>query len=255
MVLKHALHQLGVEITSLKNVPRETFLGLRDRHYDCVLDVGANDGGFARWVSGVLPKVRLHCFEPLPAPASALRSWARRQRRSNVVVHEIALSDFDGEAHLIEHLDHSTSSSLLPITREGVARFPFVARAAKRTVTASMLDTWASRQRAGLGRILLKLDVQGVEDRVLRGGMQTLLDVDVCIVEVNIANLYDGQASFADLVNLLDAAGLSYYGNLEQIHDRKGAPVFVDTVFVRSQTEAQSAVRKAAARQLRLFGG
>lgn len=233
LVIKHAIRRLGVDVVSLKNVPRTTFLGLSARHFDCVLDVGAADGGFARWLSNMLPRVRMHCFEPLPAPATALRNWVEDQGHSNIAVHEIALSDFDGEAEILEHLDHSTSSSLLPMTSEGVARFPFVARAAKRTIQVSKLDTWAGTQKGPLGRILLKLDVQGLEDRVLRGGERTLASVDACVLEVNIANLYDGQASFAALVGLLDAAGLTYFGNLEQIHDKKGTPVFVDSVFVR----------------------
>ena len=41
------------------------------------------------------------------------------------------------------------------------------------------------------------------------------------------------QAQFVDLVNLLHDAGLSYYGNLEQQHDGRGAPIFLDCAFVR----------------------
>ena len=79
----------------------------------------------------------------------------------------------------------------------------------------------------------LKLDVQGLEDRVLRGGRATLSGVDACIIEVNIAGLYEGQAQFATLVSALQQAGLSYYGNLQQQHDAQGAPIFVDCAFVR----------------------
>lgn len=233
LVLKRFCRALGFDVVRLKNVPRETLLGLGERRIDSILDVGANDGGFAKWILTRFPAARLHCFEPLPAPAEALRRWAARGG-ANVTVHEVALSDFEGEAEIFEHLDHSTSSSLLPITAEGVATFPETARSVKHRIRVATLDAWSARQSGAHGRVLLKLDVQGLEDRVLRGGARTLAIVDVCIVEVGIMSLYEGQAAFASLVAALHAAGLGYFGNLEQHHDERGAPIFVDCVFVRN---------------------
>lgn len=231
LALKRAVLAFGFDVVRRKNVPRETFLGLTRRHFDSILDVGANDGGFAKWVAPKFPGAKLHCFEPLPAPAEALRRWSAAAK-VDVFVHEKALSDFEGEAEIFEHLDHSTSSSLLPITAEGEALFPYVARTAKRRIAVTTLDAWAALQ-PDLGRALLKLDVQGLEDRVLRGGPRSLAKVDVCVVEASISPLYQGQADFASLVSALHAAGLSYYGNLEQHHDERGAPIFLDSVFVR----------------------
>jgi FkbM family methyltransferase len=233
LVAKRIVLALGFDVVRRKNVPRETFLGLTTRRFDCVLDVGANDGGFARWIAPILPAAPLHCFEPLPAPATALRRWAAGRAGPPVTVYEVALSDHEGDAEILEHLDHSASSSFLPMTTEGTAMFPLTARAAKRRVKVTTLDTWASTQQPLLGRSLLKLDVQGLEDRVLRGAQRTLSNVDACIVEVSIARLYAGQAQFASLVSALHAAGLDYYGNLEQSYDERGAPIFLDCVFVR----------------------
>ena len=68
---------------------------------------------------------------------------------------------------------------------------------------------------------------------MLRGGPRTLAQVDVCIVEISIVGFYEGQARFIDIASLLAAAGLEYFGNLEQFHDATGAPMFLDAVFVR----------------------
>jgi len=230
---KRVVRALGFDVVRLKNVPRETFLNLASRRFDSILDVGANDGGFAKSVVRRFPDAALHCFEPLPGPADALRRWASSSGFPRITVHEIALSDREGEAEIIEHVDHSASSSLLPLTAEGASLFPFAARSEKRLIRLTTLDAWAATQPTALGRSLLKLDVQGFEDRVLRGGGRTMSSVDACIVEVSIARLYDGQARFVDLVNALNEAGLTYFGNLEQQHDERGAPIFLDCVFVR----------------------
>jgi FkbM family methyltransferase len=232
LALKRMLRSVGIDVMRLKNLPRETLLGLSERRFDSVIDVGANDGGFARWIAPFVPQAQLHCFEPLPRPAEALRAWGRRTNRA-LTVHEIALSDFEGETEIYEHVNHSASSSLLRSTAESAALFPITMLSAKRVIKVTTLDAWAARQSTDLGRMLLKLDVQGLEDRVLRGGANTLSAVDVVLVEVSIAHLYEGQATFVTLVELLHAAGLEYYGNLEQIYDERGAPIFIDSVFVR----------------------
>ena len=230
---KRVFRTLGLDVVRLKNVPRETFLNLASRRFDSILDVGANDGGFAKLAVRRFPAAALHCFEPLPEPAEGLRRWARSNGFPQITVHEVALSDKEGEAEILEHVDHSASSSLLPLTAEGASLYPFAARHEKRRIRLTTLDAWAAAQPGSLGRSLLKLDVQGLEDRVLRGGRRTLGGVDACIVEVSIARLYDGQARFVDLVNALNESGLTYFGNLDQQHDARGAPIFLDCVFVR----------------------
>jgi len=237
--VKQLFNSVGLELIRLKNVPRSTFLGLSERGFNTVLDVGANDGGFARWASRVLPAARIHCFEPLPEPCRRLRKWASSRTPGAVTVHQLALSDHEGTAQMHEHLDHVTSSSLLTTTPTGQQMFPDTRRTADVPVVVTTLDVWAAGQNMDSpGRILLKLDVQGLEDRVLRGAVRTLPAVDVCITEVNFAQIYEGQAAFVDLVNLLSDAGLQYFGNLEQIHDERGAPIYADSVFVRHSAPA-----------------
>jgi hypothetical protein len=54
-------------------------------------------------------------------------------------------------------------------------------------------------------RFHLKLDVQGFEDRVLRGAEDTLSRVDSIEMETSFTTLYDGQANWHDLIGgLLD---------------------------------------------------
>ena len=65
-----------------------------------------------------------------------------------------------------------------------------------------------------VGDILIKLDVQGYEDRVIRGGMDTFRKARACILEINLDHLYEYQADFQDLTHLLYSLGYRYMGNL-----------------------------------------
>ena len=85
-------------------------------------------------------------------------------------------------------------------------------------------------------RVLLKLDVQGYEDRVLRGGIRILQRVDYVLTEVSFCPLYDGQASFGEVYDLLLKSGFSYAGNLDQLASPlDGRILQADALFVRNR--------------------
>jgi hypothetical protein len=81
--------------------------------------------------------------------------------------------------------------------------------------------------------ILLKLDVQGFEDRVLRGATSLLGRVNACLLEVSLDDIYVGQARFKDLVDVLDGHGLHYAGNLQQSYGDDGRVMWLDALFAR----------------------
>jgi hypothetical protein len=81
--------------------------------------------------------------------------------------------------------------------------------------------------------VLVKLDVQGYEDRVIKGGCATLARARACIVEANIEALYEGQARFPDLLLAMGELGFRYSGNLDQTYDDDGQVVYFDAVFTR----------------------
>jgi hypothetical protein len=102
-------------------------------------------------------------------------------------------------------------------------------------VRLERLDDALARVPAPLEpEILVKLDVQGYEDRVITGGQQTLARARACIIEVGLDQLYTGQASFPDLLRMLGQLGFAYAGSLEQAYDDDGHVVWFDAVFVRA---------------------
>jgi hypothetical protein len=80
--------------------------------------------------------------------------------------------------------------------------------------------------------ILLKLDVQGSEDRVLRGGTRVLSKCRAVVLEASLDPLYERQADFLGLAQFLRGAGFTYVGNLDQSYGADGRVMFLDAVFV-----------------------
>ena len=76
------------------------------------------------------------------------------------------------------------------------------------------------------------MDVQGFEDRVIRGGVEVIKKAVACIVEVSLDRFYLGQARFSDLVILMNDLGFDYAGNLEQVYASDGHVIYFDAVFI-----------------------
>ena len=132
------------------------------------------------------------------------------------------------------HLDHDASSSLLPTTRTAESLYPFTRRQKTVSVPVGTLDNVLHEESTPIvPDILIKLDVQGYEEHVIRGGEKTFGEASACFIEINIDRLYRGQADFKQLVVLLDSFGLRYIGNLEQNYDEHGRVIFLDAIFAR----------------------
>lgn len=224
----------GVDLVWRHQSPRLTLLGLRGRDIRTVIDVGANEGQFARAISAFFPQASIYCFEPLETPFRQLSDWAATQE-GRVRCFNVALGDTEGEVQMHRHDGHTASSSLLATTAHCHDIYPQTALESIASVKLTTLDRALADSAAGMaGDILLKLDVQGFEDRVLRGGTKVLAQCSACILEVCLDSLYEGQADFFELVSLMQNAGFRYAGNLDQQYVDTGRVAFCDMLFVRS---------------------
>ncbi len=195
-----------------------------------VLDVGANTGQFALAAQMVFPNAKVHSFEPLPGCFRVLQQRAARFPAVRVL--NLALGEGAGNVAFNEN-DYSPSSSVLPLDQWHRSAFP-EARAV-RTVDVKMerLDTVA--ESLGIADpLLLKIDVQGYEDRVLRGGEGTARRASVILVETSFVPLYVGQPSHQTVCEILQSWGFSYVGALDQLCDpHTGRVLSADSIFVR----------------------
>ena len=197
-LVKSLFRNVGLDVRRASMSPTETLLGVQSLPTRTVIDVGANRGQFAQLISAKFPEANLWCFEPLEEPLRELRSWAQKYGKGRISLFDFALGDAEGTLKMWHHLDHSPSSSVLKTTRVTEELYPFTKRQVPTQVTVRTLDKVVRDSAAPLhSDILIKLDVQGYEDRVIKGGIETFSDARACILEVCLDALYDGQASGA----------------------------------------------------------
>ena len=135
-----------------------------------LLDVGAHDGAFALPFAA-LPGSRVLAFEPLPAAFARLRAAFGEPLPAHVELRCEALGDRDGEAVLaVPVLDGAPQEQWASTAKDyGAFAGP---RAGERRLQVPM------RRLDGFGLsdlTAVKLDAEGAEYEVLRGGRETLL--------------------------------------------------------------------------------
>jgi FkbM family methyltransferase len=196
-----------------------------------VIDVGAHSGEFSSAIRAVVPDVQVYAFEPLPDCCRELRK--KLGRNGTFHSFQVALGDESGPVDFWRS-SFSKSSSLLHMSELHEAAFPWSADNRPMTVQLRRLDDFADKMEL-VSKTLLKIDVQGYEDRVLRGAAQVLKRVHYVLVEVSIGPLYEEQAQFHTIYDFLVRSGFSYMGNLEQlVSPADGAILQVDALFARN---------------------
>ena len=165
-------------------------------------DIGANVGTWTCLAKSIFPAAAVEAFEPLEVHFTEFHR--RTASWPDVRLHAMALGAQEGTT-IIEVMDFSDASSVLPLTAEGQATF-HVRPVAQREVRLATLDTLVAT-----GEVrppdLIKLDVQGYELAVLRGAEQSLAGSSYVLTEVSFREFYRGQPLFAEVISFLAARG------------------------------------------------
>jgi FkbM family methyltransferase len=134
-------------------------------------DVGANFGYYAWLACSALPDCEIRLFEPDPDNADLIRATIHRSNLTCATLREIALSDSSGTATFL--LDGQTGSTgqIADATGDTFARRQW--GIASRGI-AVVTSTWDDERKLSAPADLVKLDVEGCEEAVIRGGWATI---------------------------------------------------------------------------------
>jgi len=149
------------------------------------------------------------------------------------IAERTAIGDVDGEVE-INVSANSFSSSILPMLARHATAAPDSAYVATERVPVHRLDSVLPGRVSADSIVLLKIDTQGYEDRVLAGAGESLKAVRVVQLELSLVALYEGQLLFLDMVKLLEGAGFELHALLPEFVDPiTGQTLQVNGIFLR----------------------
>jgi FkbM family methyltransferase len=227
MTVKNILRSLGYDVVKYHSFWDDI---ARPRGIKTILDIGANDGAFAKRMRAQFPQARIFSFEPLHDSYEKLVHAMHGDEKFRAW--NVALGEKSGEA-IIHRSASDPSSSLLPMAALHKKLYPHSAAHTDEKIRVERLDEVLSQEDLELP-MLVKIDVQGFEESVIRGGKNIIRTADMVLVENSFVPLYEGQALFGEIHDLLRSLGFSYRGRSEtHYNQRTKEPIYEDSVFIR----------------------
>ena len=192
-----------------------------------VLDIGGNVGRFSKTMEYLFPDAQIAAFEPLPSCYDKMSKLMGDY--SNYKGYNMGLGDVDSTLEM-DLSSHDPSSSLLPMADLHRDAFPNAGSSQKVKVAVKRLDDLNLNI---VGPLMIKVDVQGFEDKVILGGLETFTKAKLLMLELSFQELYEGQPFFDDIYNLIKPLGFKFYGNMGLMqHPKTGIPLDADCLFV-----------------------
>lgn len=171
-----------------------------------IYDVGAHIGTWSLLAKSCIPNSAIHAFEPIDSHIVKFRESMKGI--SYATLHQIALGDRSDRLK-INITNRSDSSSLLEPTKLAEEYYG-VRKETEQIVRVVPLDEYISKNDIPLPDFI-KLDVQGYELEVLKGGQKCLFHAKWVLCEVSFHPFYKDQPLFCDVASFLNDHGYNVY--------------------------------------------
>ena len=229
------LAPLGVQISRRRRVLLNEYDDMYKEAFDgvsrpLVIDIGAHVGETIDHFVKCAPGATILAFEPSPESFSIM---SERWAGVGITCINMALGERNEEMEFNVYNGSVTDSLLSSSAGRDEVDQGMMKLKKKVKVSVRRLDDVLQEQGlAGKTIDLLKIDVQGFEDRVLRGALQTLDRVRYVLIEVHLNPVYEGSCLVDQLCYILYGKGFRLQRSLgclmaERIH----RPISTDFLF------------------------
>ena len=174
---------------------------LESHDVDCLLDIGANTGQYARAIRANGYSGRIISFEPLSHIRHELERHARSDAQWNIAP-RMAVGAVVGEVE-INVSGESDMSSILPLDATAHERLASTRAESREPVPVTTVARILDDHAAGAQNIFLKSDTQGFEDQVLDGIGTSWDRITGLQLELSMQPIYDGQPDHLPLLQRL----------------------------------------------------
>lgn len=193
-----------------------------------LFDVGANVGQFAIDMRNTGFAGKIYSYEPVT------NTWIKLLKKSNRsrswFVTNCALGSVNGFSQINVSANAGLSSSFLGMGALHSESFPNSIYVTKENVEVRTLDFEISRLQLDPREIILKIDVQGFESKVIEGGSASIPKIPFCFIEISLVSLYEEEKIFLPLLHQLEVLGHQVIDIFPGTRDSDGKLLQVDVL-------------------------
>ena len=228
--IRKLIQKFGLDLHRYRPVPNRLSY-LKTFNPETILDIGANVGQFAKEIRQILPEAKIYSFEPIKECFDKLNENMSGDK--NFKSFNFALGDKNENSEMHRSV-YTPSSSILEMAEAHKTLFPHTIQSRPEQIEIKRLDDVANNLKLK-EQILIKIDVQGFEDKVIEGGKETFKKARVVLIENSFVELYEDQPLFDNIYSKLKSLGFIYKGSLQEKIDRNsGQVISEDSLFIKS---------------------
>ncbi len=197
---------------------------------DLVVDIGANEGQFAKKIIKYGYTKRIVSFEPMKSAFIKLEKNSKKSALWKTV--NLGF----GKENSFEFLNiskNSVSSSILQVLETSTnveSDTKFISREKIKLIT---LNEYLSNNEYKDKKIFVKIDTQGYEKNIILGAEKVKDKIKGFLVEMSIVKLYSSEASFNEMIDLLNKLGFELWSLERGFSNKKnGQTLQIDAIFM-----------------------
>ena len=202
-LIKNKSWRKGVFNNIAANIELEDLV--KDLEVEIVIDVGSNKGQFLLLTENFFECKKIYSFEPIEEFFEMQKNFFKH--KNNISFFNFALGEktTKNTFYITKRKD---SSSFFKINESIKSNDDFKI-IEKKEIQIHSLDEIMVNENLN-GSILLKIDVQGYELEVLKGGVETLKKIKYVIVETSDNQIYQYQSLSQDVINFLKSNNFTF---------------------------------------------
>ena len=199
---------------------------------DLVLDIGANEGQFAKKIIEYGYKKEILSFEPIKSVHKQLLINSKRFQTWKV--HKRCAFGKKNGLKKINISKNSVSSSFLEVNKRHLDIEPGAEFVKQENTKVISLNKFLNKKRFNNKKIFIKIDTQGYEKNIILGGKKILNRITGVMIEASIAKVYKSEALYLEMIKLLNKFGFKVWSIERGFGNKKTGQVFqMDIIFIK----------------------
>jgi FkbM family methyltransferase len=198
---------------------------LLGKQFKTVIDIGANEGSFIKAANYVFPDAKIYAFEPQTKFYDLIKNL------QNVIAFNFGLWNAEDEAVFYINSENTGASSFLKPLDDYMKYIGTKSQISENILQRKRFD----KLNITIERpCFVKIDVEGAEEKVLKGFGDKLKEVDILQIEWFFRDFNENQMKLGRLLPLLEKSGFAGFIQRE-LGYIKGYPAACDLIFFKKR--------------------